>query len=530
MKIVFSLIILMYYVVSCKATRPVALKEDVAESTLKQCVAVRGNGELIWAHFGGLAKIIEEKGPIDAIAGGSSASITSFLVESMMANPALRRGCEKGVCTEGEAATRLSFMLKSLYYWISVVGDTNEAKALTYIATIKEKLKGINLLSLDSDDVEVVAKGLESLQAILSSDELRLFINPEFLSFILDKDVVLRNPKQSAELIKFRAREAKIAIEQFGAFQASNQQIFFRPGLVNFRGVGQSIGRIADFYAGRFNHAEDAWVQGFNACGTHLAGKLPFEAGAEPCEAAFKLVFQAMRASGHNGKDRALDGVGTYFPAYATTAVLVSNLQGYDQSKQLYLEGQTLPSLFKMADVRFGYTGKELGLKKAQSALANLTDLKSSKFEDLGQMAWIDILAASPAEPGLANAQRLNHPSNYYSLGGWSDLAPILFLKGIGCEEVTYLTRRGEDSKFARDIAGQLGFSSVDQDGIFSLKNSESSLRSSLRAADSVLCSSWNDFKGFSMSGIKSLLNDTYRDSPLLGRDRQNTPLGCGRD
>ena len=43
------------------------------------------------------------------------------------------------------------------------------------------------------------------------------------------------------------------------------------------------------------------------------------------------------------------------------------------------------------------------------------------------------------------------------SAGGWSDLAPTLVLKNMGCERVVYVTREGDESGFATKIAKNLG-------------------------------------------------------------------------
>ena len=60
-----------------------------APRVLNQCLALPGNGPLIAAHFGALARLTELHGVFNAGAGGGSASITLFLYESMLANPAV---------------------------------------------------------------------------------------------------------------------------------------------------------------------------------------------------------------------------------------------------------------------------------------------------------------------------------------------------------------------------------------------------------------------------------------------------------
>ena len=57
------------------------------EGDLPLCVGVRGNGPRLWAHFPSLARVVEAFGPIHGMAGGSSATVTGFLLESIEANP-----------------------------------------------------------------------------------------------------------------------------------------------------------------------------------------------------------------------------------------------------------------------------------------------------------------------------------------------------------------------------------------------------------------------------------------------------------
>jgi len=50
------------------------------------CVGVRGNGELALAHWVSLARIVENKGLPEAIAGGSSAAISLFFLDALSYN------------------------------------------------------------------------------------------------------------------------------------------------------------------------------------------------------------------------------------------------------------------------------------------------------------------------------------------------------------------------------------------------------------------------------------------------------------
>jgi len=79
---------------------------------LELCVGVRGNGPRITSHFAAMARIIEHYGLVDAVAGGSSGSITSFLLESVQANPAIY-DCDGTRCDEHETVARAALLCKT---------------------------------------------------------------------------------------------------------------------------------------------------------------------------------------------------------------------------------------------------------------------------------------------------------------------------------------------------------------------------------------------------------------------------------
>jgi hypothetical protein len=78
------------------------------------CVGIRGNGPRLWAHFPALARTVEAFGPVSGIAGGSSATITGFLLESIQCNPLILNCGESGCCSGTEQRARISLLLKSV--------------------------------------------------------------------------------------------------------------------------------------------------------------------------------------------------------------------------------------------------------------------------------------------------------------------------------------------------------------------------------------------------------------------------------
>src|SRR5690349_6860427 len=88
------------------------------------CVALRGNGNYIITHFASLARLIENYGIIDGMAGGSSSTITMFTYESILKNPTLRT-CGDQACSAEETAARAALLLKSLREYGQTVGSTD---------------------------------------------------------------------------------------------------------------------------------------------------------------------------------------------------------------------------------------------------------------------------------------------------------------------------------------------------------------------------------------------------------------------
>ena len=76
------------------------------------CVGILGNGPRIFAHFGSIGRIADHYGPPDCAAGGSSGSITTFLIESIAANP-LSRVCDGRPCKRADRWARAALMYKS---------------------------------------------------------------------------------------------------------------------------------------------------------------------------------------------------------------------------------------------------------------------------------------------------------------------------------------------------------------------------------------------------------------------------------
>ena len=104
---------------------------DTGEYNL--CVALRGNGGLISAHFAALARITEHYGMIDAVSGGSSGSVSIFILESIYSNPLVDEADDR--------VARAALLLKSFPGYLQVLRESDEAVAIQQAATMVETLR-----------------------------------------------------------------------------------------------------------------------------------------------------------------------------------------------------------------------------------------------------------------------------------------------------------------------------------------------------------------------------------------------------
>ena len=474
-------------------------------STPKLCAAVRGNGESILTHFASLSRIVEHYGVVDGMAGGSSGSISTFTYESILKNPAMHRCATKRCSPDGEAA-RIALALKSLQGYANVVGDSEEAASIKGLAGTAGKLKadfdakGIAALG-SAESVEAVKR----LNEVLSVPEVRAIVNPDIFTMLAD----VKN-------LTFNVNEIKTSIAQLGAFSVDDNRLFFRTGVLAWPALAKMFGRVGDFYAGYGPSDKTAMGTWLDACAETTRDK-PWSEAANvtiasggTCGSAFDALVKEFRV-----KARATEGT---YPSridervgdpssplhkLVSTAVLEREaVTKYKAARARYVTGEfptgSIPFEPAFADVNFGYWGSDADTAKVQGNPQKFDDLKTKKFSSLGNAPWREILAASPAEPGLSRFVELS--DGRFSAGGWSDLAPALVLKNLGCEHVVYVTRQGDESAFATKIAKNAGMSETDWKNLYDLGNESSGYARSVAAADAVWCTNWNAFTDSQMS------------------------------
>jgi hypothetical protein len=447
------------------------------------CAAIRGNGELVMSHFTSLARLVEDQGVIDGLAGGSSASISMFIYESMLANPAVWGGKPE------ESALRLSFLLKSMQEYVDIVAGTDEMKALTGLGQqlISDAQSGALLKTLQGPPDQAV-KALGQVKAAVQAAGAGALLNKDALAF-LD---LPGSPQQRV----FRANELVLALKTFGKFEASDKLIFFRPGLIDFKEVALRIAKVGSVYAGQGADAA-AWKKLLDRCAPGTKGKrwAEIKAANASCTSEAHGLIASARAKNPTGRGSA--AVGSVAHVLVATSVLESaERKLWEDGLKRYTGGDNLAKFdfHPFPHLKIGYFGAGDDLAKVKSNPKGFGDAKTAKRLALGSTSWATAISLSPAEPGLSRGNPIPGSSNL-SLGGWPDLAPVLALKNLGCKEVFYVTRQGDESPFAQGVAKNLGMTDAQQKQFYDLATGSSAFATSLKQADAVHCTNWNAFK-----------------------------------
>lgn len=469
------------------------------------CAGVRGNGELAPAHWSSLARIVENKGMPSTVAGGSSAAITMFLLDSISRNENLSR---VEALKQNEQALLLKTLVPHILYLYNE--DAKAPEIMKMVGNITGMGDGGFIHKLRS--AVKVAKDLPMFMKVLG--EYGPLLNPE----------IAKGLKRNFSFYKGQVAEG---LKVFGSFDAEgDKNIFYREGLVDFKYLGFIFGRVADFYAGYGNQKTNIKLTNFlNQCAGPGVGKEwnDLLKSNPECGDSLKLALDSYYdkplvrfTRGHGRHKRILyrkgkrefpnkmifSKVGSGIKAFPTTSLVINGAQErYSKLLKTYEEKKAIGtpefSLDFDTELKYGYWGDSKDLELVGNNLKNLfpEDTKSQKFYPLEGGSWFEVLGTSPAEPGLSNLTRIpdgnslragsvinkkyfakflkifptlsaigwfneDDPSagtvpfreGIYSAGGWSDLHPTLVLKASGCEDIVYVTRQGGESVFGQQI------------------------------------------------------------------------------
>jgi hypothetical protein len=487
----------------CTGAKCDAIDDDESDAA-RMCVGVRGNGQLIFAHFASLARIVEHYGPVWGAAGGSSGSITMFVLESMQMNPAIAT-CGTAACTRAEQGVRIAALLKSMNGYAAALGQTPEAAAIGQLAPLAKRFADSGIAALAETD-PVAAQ--QALLDLLQSEDLRDLVNPEII------DTITSSPDPA-----FHVRDLAGALAGLGSFDVgctpeqammgcNPKAIFVRPGLLDFPSLVEKIGRIGDFYAGLGPQDASRWYAWLDGCAAAGKGKSWPELAATPlgastCGDEFAAMITEYRdaVTSSGARPARLDQpIGGSLAALVSTSVLTgAAVDTFAQARADYGAGEPYTLDVAFDDVKFGYWGAADDLARVESNALGFTDAKTRKFLSLGTATWGEALSFSPAEPGLARALEID--ATHVSAGGWSDLHPTLVLANLGCEETVYVTRRGDESGFATGVATELGMDAAAGTALYDL-DADSSFAASIEQADAVWCTDWNAQTATDLAGV----------------------------
>lgn len=535
------------------------------QNSINYCMAIRGNGDYQPAHWGAMATTIEKLGLPQAMSGGSSATVSMFILESIAKNPFVDKANESG---RKEMA---SFLLKSLLGFTEATKNSVLVKSAfsvyenyKYIET-KQFTQKIRKLLMSQNWIDLKKHLLDS--------QIEIPVNDQVLKLIFDAV-----QKKDKAQVRFYLNEIENSAKVFGNFDAKNDDnLFFRFGLVSFEKMAGYFGKVAGFYSTEGDSAQtlSAWKDLINQCSINSIGKTwPEIVQQNPvCQNLFSKVFNSHFNDIHNKAKPELNQAGLKIPMYASTAVIIgTEATRYNKAFTEYIKTRDvhygLKYKIKNPDqVVFGYWGDPKKLTQIKNNL-DMSIEKNKKFYSLGDATWLEILSLSPAEPGLSNLKPFTKDNiNYVSAGGWSDLAPTLVLKASGCENIVYLTRQGGDSLFAQGVAKRLLNLDISWDKLetsndiiskrnilendlgqkndlnsnwsmlYNIANPQSSLRISLSVADAILCTDWNNYDPKSNlikavdSSYKALfaINDqaTFELRNKLSPELRTTTSGC---
>lgn len=501
-----------------------------ASTSPKLCAAIRGNGGHLMAHFGGLAAVIENYGLVDGISGGSSAAVSVFFYESMIANPLLWT-CGSRRCTEEEVRPRLALMLKSIMGGVEATIDLAGGQSIIDgFGKPGEKQESMGeMLDFLKNGFDNPGKGplrrriIQRIADRVMSGKLYEFEDTPVGRLINDNH---KNSLRNYGLHMTPHRRWEILLAAQGLdFNTEDVSLFFREGLLDYDQLVNIIGRVGDFFANRGPIDPRVWSTMFSPNCVQASQGLTWKemeqsSVGKSCAQVFKQGYKNYIQTTlvtHYQPSRLREPVGHHMKTLVSNSVIIGEgvtkyKRAYQQYRNLVENGPSCANYdsgyprFRQAmakipfqlnfldEVRYGYWGQKADLEEVEKGIASRKDdMKSSLFINLGTQSWEYILRRSPAEPGLSKLVPMG--DQMYSSGGWSDLHPMPVLKDIGCEKVIYITRTNKvDSEYGQGIVKLFNIPEDVNDKLYNLYNPESSTSKALRLADAVVCSNWNSF------------------------------------
>ena len=530
-----------------------ALLSSLPAQAEEYCAAIRGNGENVGAHWASLSRLIEDNGLPSAMAGGSSATISMFFVNSVAGNPVVAKETDPE-----KKRKKAALLVKSFSEFLAEMGKTEQAVSAQAFMTEMGK-EGSPMAA----KLQRLASGSGGVSAGQLSSALQKFyplLNPEITQGLLTRPAFFKG-------------EVNNAVKVFGKFDAvEDKNLFLRPGLVDFKEAAVNFGTVADFYEGNTDPQTAQELESFAEQCAEIShrkhwGDLPNDG----CKARFRRIAANYLQKGDFKHQALFAPVGKHIKSIPTTSLVQGEaVNRFNDLKTSYARGESNRDYagFKVdfeRELKFGYfTNEGDRIKRGLSPRVSRGDLKSAKFEAIANENWFGPLATSPVEPGLGSLQQipmnasrelvlaerrkpvtqrwngLPYRRGVLSAGGWSDFHPTAVLEASGCKRVVYITRKDGEAVFAQQIfirltgtesevpfwkelkennnagwrvSGETERSAWNR--LYNYGNPQSSFNQALGAADVTFCTDWNRYSPFNGEG-PAMEKEAYLAPTLL--------------
>ena len=470
----------------------------------KLCAALRGNGDKIFATLSAVSAITEKLGIIDAAAGSSSGSIVMAFYEAILSNPKIA-----SITDPQEKRLKVSLLLKvAPLYMKSFFSYHHSGRQIQDLKNYSSKLENGSLNNLPIFEIGKIIDEVLSLKKRFNS----VYRDPSFREFIY--------PTYNEHIDSHRNKQFFIGILNSSNWAVRGTDTFFRPSPFPFEILTNFLDSMLTYFSGMATPYRSDLDNFLNSC-SHLAFGVPIGSIASlvtqnglTCGQIFLQSAQKFHQTAQlkNFPSFIDTEVGTNFNSFPITGVYKDKktLESYKDSRKKFRNAMPYHFDVNFKDFKIGYFGRPGQLKIIEDNLKSQTSrsFKSEKFHPLtnGKKAitWRTVLNTSPAEPGLSELRMFKGGNQeYLSLSGWADLSPTLILKkGLGCENVVYVTRTAPfESEFAESNTQNLGANEAEYEALYS-PNAETihpysnqvipgSVYESLDNADAIWCTDW---------------------------------------
>jgi len=327
------------------------------------------------------------------------------------------------------------------------------------------------------------------------------------------------HPQRSKEIAKRLIEVEKTAKDT--VINSQSIYLLIQDSIPNMEAVTHSVGQIGDFYASYGPSDLKGWKKFLDACAEASEGKTWDElvAGTTCGTMISDLANNYHSKISLKSEPRRLtESVGAHLRTLVPVSLLVGHdlVVNYQNAKKAYDNLQNFKFSIPQDAYRLGYFGRSLDLTEIAKNSRHYTDFKTAHFFPLPEYSWHEAMFRTISEPGLSNLIVLN--SDVLTAGGWSDSAPVLPLRNLGCDDVIFITRRGAEDSFSQKIASLLGLSDSDRASLLGIEPTQEvslpSLGLALKESSAVWCTNWNADSLTGGTGIPGMAIDGY-SAPL---------------